>query len=391
MQINIFVLCDQDLHETEAGGSRTVIMVNNFLAAQDGITVYSSYKHLSPVDHRIIEIPITSNFTKEAINGIINKYKIDILLIPEGGKYAHLGRMAVNGTNCKLITEFHTKPGYEVHCLWYDAFHYLFRKDINLKKRVYSAVKFVSFPIYVVYVKLKNLKRLQQAYYDADRLIVLCTLYINEYKNKYFIKKSQKIAAIENALSFGREINSDEFIKKNNTILIVSRLEERSKRLSIVFKLWSKICNKYPNWNMEIVGSGIDEQFYRKMVLKLKLKNIEFCGRMDPENYYTKASIFLMTSAYEGWPMTLTEAMQKGCVPVCMDSFGAVHEIINDKIDGFIVPDKNIKDLTEKTEYLIKNAEIRKSMAFSGIGNSRRFSMDDIGPKWIALFQQVLS
>jgi glycosyltransferase involved in cell wall biosynthesis len=98
-----------------------------------------------------------------------------------------------------------------------------------------------------------------------------------------------------------------------------------------------------------------------------------------------------MTSAYEGLPMIITEALQKGCVPVCMDSFGAIHEMINDGIDGFIIPDKDIKNFTEKTELLLSNYEIRNRMMFNGRNNSRRFSMSKIGPKWIDLFKQVLS
>jgi len=389
--INIFVLCDSDLHEEESGGSRTVIMINNYLAAVNGVTVYSSYKHLSPVDRRIIEIPITCNMTKESINKIIKEKNINILLIPEGGKYAHLGRQAVEGTNCKVISEFHTMPGFETHCVWYDVVHNLIDKNIHFEKRIFSVMKILLFPIYIKYIKLTNRKRFQQAYYDADCLVVLSKYYIDEYMNRYLLKENSKITAIENALSFKHEITNEDLLQKENTILIVSRLEERNKRLSIAIKAWGKIYKKYPDWDMQFIGSGIDEQLYRKMVNKMKIKNITFLGHKDPENYYSKASIFIMTSAYEGWGMVLTEALQKGCVPVCMNSFNAVYEIINDKSDGFIVKNNNLKDFINKIEYLINNPEKRKEMAFNGIINSRRFSMDNIGPKWIALFNQVLS
>jgi glycosyltransferase involved in cell wall biosynthesis len=388
--INILALCDRDLHESESGGARTVIMVNNYLAAVDGITIYSSYKHLSPVDPRIIEIPITSNFTKESINKIITEKKINILLIMEGEKYAHLGRQAVEGTNCKIITEFHTMPGFETHSIWYDAVHNLIDRNIQIKKRILSLIKIFLFPLCIKYIEIKNRKRLQQAYYDADCLVVLSKYYIDEYKNRYLLKENSKITAIGNALSFKREITNEDLLLKKNTILIVSRLEERNKRLSISIKAWSKLCNKYPDWDMQIVGSGIDEQLYRKMAKKMKLRNITFLGHQDPEYYYSKASIFIMSSAYEGWGMVLTEALQKGCVPVCMDSFSAVHEIINDKSDGFIVQNNNLKEFIEKIEYLINNPETRKAIALNGVINSRRFSMDNIGPKWVALFKQVL-
>ena len=45
----------------------------------------------------------------------------------------------------------------------------------------------------------------------------------------------------------------------------------------------------------------------------------------------------MMTSAYEGWPMTLMEAMQNGCVPIVFDSFKAVYDIVDSDINGVIV------------------------------------------------------
>jgi len=389
--MNIFVLCDHNLNETEAGGSRTVIMVNNYLASCKDICVYTSYIHLSPIDTRIIEIPITANFTKKEINRVIKEKNINILLIPEGDKFAHLGHMAVEGTNCKVISEFHTMPGYEIRCIWYDVFHSLVDKNIQLKKRIYSIIKIISFPFYIKYIKLKNRKRFQNAYYYADCLVVLSKYYIEDYKKKYLLKDNNKIWAIGNALSFKQEMTNENYLTKSKTILIVSRLEERNKRLSIAIKAWEKLYKKYPDWDMQIVGSGIDEQLYRKMANKMKLKNITFLGHQDPENYYSKSSIFIMTSAYEGWPMVLTEALQKGCVPVCMNSFSAVHEIIKDKSDGFIIKNNKLHDLVDKIELLINNPEKRKEMAINGVINSRHFSMDNIGTKWIALFKQVLS
>jgi len=391
MRINIFVLCDHDLSETEAGGSRTVIMVNNYLASCKDVCVYTSYRHLSPIDPRIIEIPITTNLTEKEINKVINEKLINILLIPDGDKYARLGHMAVKETNCKVITEFHTMPGFEIRCIWYDVFHNLIDKNIQLKKRIYSIIKIISFPFYIKYIELKNRKRFQNAYYYADCLVVLSKYYIEDYKKKYRLKDNKNIWAIGNALSFKREMTNEDYLLKSKTILIVSRLEERNKRLSIAIKVWNKLYKKYSDWDMKFIGSGIDEQLYRKMANKMKLKNITFLGHQDPENYYSKASIFIMTSAYEGWPMVLAEALQKGCVSVCMDSFSTVHEIINNKSDGFIVKNNDFKDFMDKIEYLINNPEKRKEMAFNGIINSRRFSMDNIGPKWITLFKQILS
>jgi glycosyltransferase involved in cell wall biosynthesis len=63
------------------------------------------------------------------------------------------------------------------------------------------------------------------------------------------------------------------------------------------------------------------------------LKRVNFEGYRNPQPFYKRASIFVMTSANEGFPMTLIEAQQNGCVPVVMNSFSALREIIQNNIN----------------------------------------------------------
>jgi glycosyltransferase involved in cell wall biosynthesis len=53
-----------------------------------------------------------------------------------------------------------------------------------------------------------------------------------------------------------------------------------------------------------------------------------------------------MTSAYEGWGLTLTEAQQMGVVPIAFDSFGAVYDIIENEYNGLIIPNSTDKKTT---------------------------------------------
>ena len=48
-------------------------------------------------------------------------------------------------------------------------------------------------------------------------------------------------------------------------------------------------------------------------------------GQKNPEPYYNEASIFMMTSSFEGWGLTLTEAQQYGCVPLAFHSFASLN------------------------------------------------------------------
>lgn len=76
------------------------------------------------------------------------------------------------------------------------------------------------------------------------------------------------------------------------------------------------------------MGDGDDKDLYLELSRRLGLKNISFEGRRNPLDYYRKSAVFLMTSLFEGFGVTLTEAQQMGVVPMAMDSFDAVHDII---------------------------------------------------------------
>ena len=385
--MKILVISDRDMSETDSGGQRTVMMVNNYLASQPGIEIYTTYRHLSPVDSRIIEVP-PSRITVDSISELIRKYDIDIFLALYGIQYARLARQAVAGTRCKVVTEFHSLPGYEMKELnGILAVHWRFG---NFKWRLFTAIKYALYPLYRAYYRRKRRPLYQDSYLLADRLVVLAPVYIEGYKRAYHLPDSGKMIAIGNALSFEREITPQEFFRKEKTVLVVSRLSEPGKRISLAIRVWARLEKKYPDWKLQIVGDGENRKDYVRLVEKSGLRRVSFEGRQDPELYYTKSSVFLMTSAFEGWGMTLTEALQKGCVPVAMDSFGALRDIITDGRDGFIVPDGDLDLFTRRVEQLMDNPEKRTKMAWNGVESSRRFKMENVGPKWVEFFESLL-
>lgn len=96
-----------------------------------------------------------------------------------------------------------------------------------------------------------------------------------------------------------------------------------------------------------------------------------------------------MTSSAEGWPMTLMEASQMGLPTVAFDSFGAIHDIIKDGYNGFIVPNNNIKKFSNALTHLMLDEEKRKTMAINAVAKSSEFEIDKIVRKWIELFNNL--
>ena len=191
-------------------------------------------------------------------------------------------------------------------------------------------------------------------------------------------------------MSFDYFSSEEEIIKKKNTVLVVARLEESTKRISIILKAWKKIQEQNLDWDLKIIGHGSDMQYYLDKASSLNLERVTFLGELDPLQYYIKSSIFLMSSRNEGWGLTLTESLQTGCVPVVMDTFPSLKQIIDHNDNGFIVKDLDLNDFTEKLLLLMTNTEKRIQMGLNGVKKSKEFQMSIIGEKWVNLFESVM-
>ncbi len=140
-------------------------------------------------------------------------------------------------------------------------------------------------------------------------------------------------------------------IKKNypqfeKHILMASRLSHE-KNIPLAIKSMKEIVAKYPKVGLIITGSGIEEERLKKLVKDLELeKNVVFEGWQDDlASYYKTADLFLLTSNYEGYGMTIVEALSAGC-PVVMTDVGCAWDVVQSGENGLVVPVGDEKALT---------------------------------------------
>ena len=97
----------------------------------------------------------------------------------------------------------------------------------------------------------------------------------------------------------------------------------------------------------------------------------------------------MMTSASEGWGLTLTESMQTGTVPIAFDTYRALHDIITDAYDGYIVKPNDIKTYTDRMQFLIENPLEREKIALNGLESCKRFSTEKVMDKWSEMLNNL--
>lgn len=282
----------------------------------------------------------------------------------------------------KLLFVYHQMPGFELvpmdnATLWNRLIHS--NKSAALKQIATQILLCVSPRLSQRMVE----KKYRMPYEKSDKVVLLSEGFIPQY-NHFVRGGEQRYCAIPNMLSF---LKVTQGLAKQKEVLVVSRMDERQKRIKHVLRVW---CKAYKaDWTLRIVGYGEDLEYYKKLACKWDLRNITFEGLQDPLPYYQRASIFLMVSAFEGWGLTTTEAQQCGCVPIAFDSYSAVHDIIQSGRNGYVVPNDDIDEYVRVLKELMNNDTLRAELAANAQKDVQRFSRENIAKQWKALLENL--
>lgn len=296
--------------------------------------------------------------------------------------------------NIKVVYCHHFMPGSEGYShgsLEEVRYSILSRKNVfdKFKKWMISTSKPLSTK--VIHRLLK--RNYDTAYLECDKVVVFSEPYIDRYLDIVRGNDREKFEVIPNPLSFSEFLPEESLQGKSKEVIFVGRLQEPQKRVSAALKIWRLIekNSMLDEWTFRIVGKGKDEPFLRWLAEKYQLRRVSFEGRHDPKPYYKRASVMISTSAYEGWPMVLMEAMPMGCCCFAFDSYDAVYDIIKNENNGRIIHNGDIKAYYQALAEIMLNDDKRIAMGKSAIESSKRFSMEIVGEKWRRLFCENMS
>ncbi len=274
----------------------------------------------------------------------------------------------------KLYSFVHTSPTGSRDVLGY--------RDFNFPKLVFrSIVKEFVFLFYKA-----DSKRFREIYRISDKVILLSKYHVDEFKHIIHSKdEASKIMAIPNMVPFPPQ-NENIIVCKRKKILVVARMGETVKRLSRVLYAWNHLHKDLTDWDLTFVGDGSELPKFKELARKMNLPRLTFTGSTNSQKYYEDASIFLMTSASEGFPMTILEAMQFGVVPIVMDSCKSFHEMIDNGKNGFLTPNKSLSVFETQIMELANDNVKRQQMASNAMKSTSAFYPEAI----INLWKQLL-
>lgn len=302
-----------------------------------------------------------ATFAYNDVNGIIHNHDYE--------KYVKLDTIHYPKILCKLKLRYY-KYFRVMMYVWKNSPKY---DVINF----YHCHKFIRFlcwmakkanPNIITYVKLDMgsegfLKEKQQgkkysAWKSTDLFTVEAQKYVDEL-NK-LAKFSKKVKYLPNGFFY--DVGSiAKNIKKDKVILTVGRLGTYQKNTEMLVNAFCAIDKeKISDWKLFLVGPMTDEfkvwldkkigtnEFYKdKIVITGNIADKEKLYEM-----YSRASIFVLPSRFEGFPLVIQEALHFSCFPIITDCFAGADEIVKEEY-GIIIKNESIEMLIQAIEKVI--------------------------------------
>lgn len=171
---------------------------------------------------------------------------------------------------------------------------------------------------------------------------------------------------------------------ENKTILTVARLVH-VKGIDLLISVAKKLFQKHPDWKWKVVGNSENDDMIKSLIAQENLADnliIQAPVSHHITEEYNNASIYVMTSRNECFPMTLLEAQSNGLPCVAFDCETGPRHIINNKEDGFLIEKENTEKMMEAISSLINDEGKRKKMGAAASENIQRFSADAVYEIW---------
>lgn len=228
------------------------------------------------------------------------------------------------------------------------------------------------------------MKYVQKCYAKLDDVWVLT----KSDKVEYDRKLGLNCKVFYNPIPKQRQVYSS---YESGYVLFAGRLEIEHKGLDYLIDIMKRINTEIPNSKLIVIGDGPARNWMKQQIEKNGLSNvISLAGTTNNVyQYYEKASVMLQTSRWEGFGMTIIEAMSCGVPVVAFHNYGP-DEIIYDSKDGFLIEKFNVEDFSRKAVKILCDPDLRDKLGKNGIEHSKDFSIERLLPVFTEYLQSAI-
>lgn len=218
---------------------------------------------------------------------------------------------------------------------------------------------------------------------EYDQIVVL-----TDNERQGWWKNWKKVAVIPNPITHW----SGRVSGCKAKVAITSGRLAKMKNFSGLVNIWAKICQRHPEWVLQIWGVGEKrdelEHQIEEMRLSEKVLLMGYTDEMGVE--MSNASLFVFSSLSESFSLVTLEAMSVGIPTVVYECPGGIKYLVKDGVTGYLVPLNDEDAFVEKVCMLIENEELRKIMGQAALLESEQYKIEKIAQRWMELFQELL-
>lgn len=384
--MRILMVLTQPLDPTTGGVQMSTVKMARMLSGQgDEVAVYSFARsgHADTRHAKLFTAPEAGNLgnraNHSALAGCLQDYSPDVVINQMAYEHVITDTLEAHSTAARIGVLRNT----------------LFSVRNNLNRYADSLLparlgKFVKNPIgrfgLLLLHKRRHARDLRRILKSYDRFVMFAKPNLAELA--YFVNDydRRKVALIPNSIpSVAAEVPT-----KQKRILWLARVSEHQKRADLILPLWRRINSELTDWRMDVVGDGLMLDVLRSQAVEEGLTGIQFHGRQPSQPFLEKASIFVMTSDFEGFANTLIEAQSQGAVPVAFDTFPMLRWIVNDGRDAVVVPKDDVDGMATVVTDLAKTEDRRYELARGALVNAERFTESTVAGLWGQLVEEVV-
>jgi glycosyltransferase involved in cell wall biosynthesis len=233
---------------------------------------------------------------------------------------------------------------------------------------------------------VRTLRRaVSRRYHKLDALVVLTEQDVANYQGA--LDGRGRIVRIPNTV---REMGGASADLSATTVLAAGRLRIQ-KGYDLLIPAWAQVAADHPDWRLRICGEGRERGHLRRLIKEHRVGDtVALEGPLaNLGEEMEKASIFPLSSRFEGFPLILLEAMSKGMAVISFDCPTGPADIIEDHRNGILVPREDVDAFAAGLRELIDDEALRRRCAAAAPATAQRYTMEAIGPQWTALLERL--
>ena len=156
---------------------------------------------------------------------------------------------------------------------------------------------------------------------------------------------------------------------------------------------YAPVARKHPDWQLHLYGRGEQED---EVAAEIRRQGVEhqviMKGHSDEfDKVLGEATIFANGALYEGFGMVMTEALSKGVPLVAFDVPIGPREIVEDGVNGRLIPDGDMSGFADALLELIEDENLRRRLGANAQETARKYEIEAIGRSWDDLLDRVVA